>query len=207
LSDTVRRIVVACLALGAFRVAAAADGGRPVTIVPLAGYRGGATLEADLPGTPGIDAEPSATFGIEVDVATRPDAWMEMFYDHQTLSFDDDHGSGAAPFDLVVDYLQVGGRYQPGKDAFRPYVSAALGLTLYDADGGQVEGSTGFSGSIGGGFDASMSERISFRAELRGYATFSDTTVAGTCGAGCSVRLQSSGWYQVGARIGLVFRM
>src|SRR6185503_10418887 len=41
LSDTVRRIVVACLALGAFGVAAAADGGRPVTIVPLAGYRGG----------------------------------------------------------------------------------------------------------------------------------------------------------------------
>jgi len=199
------RIVPICIAVASFSTAMAQ--GRPVTIAPLFGWRGGASLEADLPGTPGIDAEPSASFGLEVDVATRPDAWLEAFYDHQTLSFDDDHGSGAAPFDLAVDYLQVGGRYQPGKEAFRPYVSAALGLTFYDANGGSVSNSTGWSGSIGGGFDTSISRRVSFRAELRGYATFSDTTVAGTCGAGCSVRLTASGWYQLGARIGLVFHL
>jgi hypothetical protein len=198
----------ACTVLISVLAATAASAqGRPVAIVPLVGARGGATLEADVPGTPGIEADPSESYGLQLDVAVRPDAWMETWYDHQTLSFDDDRGSGAEPFDLAIDYLQLGWRYQPGTDAFRPFVAASVGLTLYDADGGDVSNSTGFSGSLGGGFDASLSDRISLRGDLRGYATLSDTTISGTCGAGCSVRLQSSGWYQIAARLGLVIRM
>ena len=181
--------------------------GRPVAIVPLVGGRGGLTLEADVPGTPGIEADPSESFGLQLEFAVRPDAWTEIWYDHQTLSFDDDRGTGAAPFDLGIDYLHLGWRYQPDTDAFRPFVAASVGLTHYHADGGDVSNTTGFSGSIGGGFDASVSERFSLRGDLRGYATLSDTTISGVCGAGCSVRLQSSGWYQVAARLGLVIRM
>jgi hypothetical protein len=193
------------IAAAAATTAAAQD--RAVAIVPLVGARGGATMEADLPGTPGIEADPSESFGIQVEFAVRPDAWFESWYDHQTLSFDDDRGTGAAPFDLRVDYLHAGWRYQPGKDGFRPFVSASIGLTHHGADGADVSGSTGWSGALGGGFDASLGERLALRGDLRGYATFSDTAVSGTCGAGCSVRLETSGWYQVAVRLGLVIRL
>src|SRR5262245_49579870 len=93
----------ACAVVAAVVTTSAAAAERPVSIVPLVGFRGGATLESDLPGTPGIDAEPSASFGIEVDVGVRPDAWLEASFDHQTLEFDDDHGTGAESFDLAVD--------------------------------------------------------------------------------------------------------
>jgi hypothetical protein len=184
--------------------AVAAD--RPVSVVPLVGFRGGATLEADVPGTPGSEADPAASLGIEVDVATRPDAWIEIAADRQELEFSPD-GSGSAPFDLTIDYLQVGGRYQPGKDRFRPYVAVTVGVTSYGADGGRIDDSIGFSGSVGGGFDVSLGERVSFRGDLRGYATVGDATLSGICGAGCSIRLTADGWYQMAARIGLVFRV
>lgn len=180
---------------------------RPVAIVPLVGYRGGASLDSDLPGSPPSEADPAACFGIEVDVWTRPDAGLEVSADRQTLSFSGREGSAADAFDLTIDYFQVGGRYQPGTGSFRPYVAAALGLTHWGADGGNVSTSLGFSGSVGGGFDASLGQRVAFRGELRGYATAADTTISGTCGAGCSVQLHASGWYQLAARIGLVFRL
>jgi len=174
----------------------------------MVGVRGGANLEADVPAVPPAEASPSVSFGLAVDVFVRPDAWFEAFIDHQTLRFAADPAAfGARSFDFAVDYLQFGGGYGPPEGKVRPFVTAAVGLTRYGASWGEVKTTIGASGSLGGGFNAPIGKRLSFRFELRGYATIADAAVSVTCGPGCFVRFGANGWYQIGARAGLAIRL
>jgi hypothetical protein len=200
----------ASLLLAAMTVAAspAAAGPHPVFLIPLVGARGGANLEADAPGVPPAKAGASVSFGLAVDVFVKPDGWFEAFLDHQTLAFNSDPGAfGRTSFDMAVDYLQFGGGYQPQEGRVRPFVTAALGLTRYGANPGQVGSAIGASGSLGGGFDVPIGQRLSFRFEARGYATIGDAAVSVTCGPGCFVQFGANGWYQVAARVGLAVRL
>jgi hypothetical protein len=83
----------------------------------------------------------------------------------------------------------------------------ALGLTHFAADGGVFDDSVAFSGSLGGGIKFPVSRSLLLRFELRGFATFDDASMQAVCGPGCVVNLQSDGWYQLAARVGLVFRV
>lgn len=181
---------------------------RRVDLVPMFGLRGGADLASDDPGVPSTSADPAMSFGLAVDVYVRPDAWVEAFFDRQTLEFDSDPSpSGAGRFDLTIDYLQCGGGYQPGTGRARPFVAAALGLTRFGASPGDSGASLGLSGSLAGGVDVSIGTRVALRFEVRGYATIEDAAVAVACGPGCVVRFASNGWYQLGGRAGLVIRL
>lgn len=186
-----------------------ADAGQhPVELVPRIGLRGGADLEADTPGVRDASASPSPSFGFAVDVFLRPDAWFEVLADHQTLEFTSDPASfGTSGFDFAVDYLQFGGGYGPPGGRVRPYVAAALGLTRYGANSGEVGSTIGASGSIGGGLRVPIQKRLAFRFEVRGYATFTDAAVSVACGPGCVVRFGANGWYQLAATVGLAVRL
>jgi len=203
-----RASVFAALLLVAVAAAPAEGAGPPVELVPLVGIRGGADLDADAPGVPPAEASPNVSFGLAVDVFVRPDGWFEASLDHQTLSFASDPTPfGRARFDLAIDYLQFGGGYEPPEGRVRPFVSATLGLTRYGASSGEVETTIGASGSLGGGFRVPINRALSFRFEVRGYATIADASVSVVCGPGCFVGFGGDGWYQLAARVGFAIRL
>jgi len=180
----------------------------PVELIPMIGVRSGITLEAGPPGYAPAEASPSISFGLEVDAYLRPDAWFEAFIDRQQLSFSADPAVfGTDRFDMIVDYLQFGGGYEPAQGTVRPFVSCALGLTHYAADTGTVDNTLGFSGSLGGGFKAAMGKRLAFKFEALAYATINDAALSVSCGPGCFVQFTSGGWYQFAARVGLAIRL
>ena len=196
----------------AIATAAAAEPAAPakyrVELIPLIGLRGGANLEADTPTVPPASANPALSFGLAVDVFIRPDAWFEVFVDHQTLHFTSDPSAfGTSGFDFAVDYLQFGGGYGPAEGRVQPYVTAAIGLTRYGANSGDVDSTIGFSGSLGGGVKVPVGKRLALRFELRGYATITDAAVSATCGPGCSVNFSADGWYQIAGTVGLSIRL
>ena len=192
-----------------FVLASAAAASDPrVELVPMIGVRSGANLNPDQPGYAPAEAPPSISYGIDVDVYLRPDAWFEAFVDRQTLTFTADPTVfGVSQFDMNVDYLQFGGGYEPRQGKVTPFVSAALGFTRYGADTGTVDHTLGLSGSIGGGFKAPMGKRLKFKLEVVGYATVNDAALSVSCGPGCFVQFASSGWYQFAARAGLAIRL
>lgn len=180
--------------------------GPPVEIMPALGLRGGADLESRTPGIPAAEADASATFGVEVDVALRADGWFEGFYDHQKLDFTEPAAAGGGTFDVNVDYLQFGGRYEPGQGKVRGFVDATLGLTHYGGSA-DFDNTLAFSGSIGGGVRIPMSKKLTLRLEVRGYGTFTDTALSVNCGPGCVTHFSAGGWYQVAGRAGLAIRL
>ena len=179
-------------------------GDKALEITPVLGFRGGAELDPESVGEPGAQADASLTFGVVADFKVRPDARVEFFFDRQKLEFEGE----SANFDLVVDYLQAGGVYEPHPEGTRPFVGVALGLSHVDGkDGATVGDSLGISGSIGGGVKVPLNSRLALRLELRGYATFSDSTFQAVCGPGCTLSFSSGGWYQLAARAGLAIRI
>jgi hypothetical protein len=202
----VRKVAASLLMAIAFGPAAAAQ--HPVELVPLVGLRGGENLEADVPAVPPATANPSLSFGLAVDVFVRPDAWFEVFADHQTLHFTSDPSAfGTSGFDFAVDYLEFGGGYGPAEGRVRPYVTAALGLTRYGANSGDVGSTIGVSGSLGGGMKVPVGKRLSLRFEVRGYATTTDAAISVTCRPGCFVQFSANGWYQIAGTVGLAIRL
>jgi len=152
----------------------------------MVGFRNGANLDASQPGYPPATADASASFGLGADFYVHPDAWFETFLERQTLRFQADPNTfGIGRFDVSVDYLQFGGGYEPHPGRTRPFVSA----------------------SIGGGMKVQIGRRAALKLELLGYATFSSSTVAVTCGPGCFVNFSGTGWYQLAARAGLAVRL
>jgi hypothetical protein len=206
----IARRIALMTALGAavFAGPPATAGDFPIELVPMVGVRGGLNLEPDQPGYAPAEAPPSISYGLDLDVYLRPDAWFEVFVDRQTLSFTADPSVfGTSSFDMNVDYLQFGGGYEPSQGKVAPFVSAALGLTRYGADTGTVDHTLGLSGSIGGGFKAPMGKRLKFKLEVLGYATINDAALSVSCGPGCFVQFASSGWFQFAARVGLAIRL
>ena len=163
---------------------------RTVELTGFLGYRDGGHLEEG-------DADPAPSWGLGVGWWVRPDAWFEVFYDRQELDFD--------RFDLAVDYLQIGGGYEPPREGVRPYVTVAAGIGRYGADPGHVNDSTGLSGSIGGGFKLPLSRKSLFRLEARGWGMVTSSSTAVECGPGCSVAFSGEGWWQLGVRAAFAF--
>ncbi len=196
--------IVGAAAGAAAAGAAAAHADSALEITPVLGLRGGAELDPESGGLGSTEADPSATFGVVVDFKVRPDARVEVFFDRQRLEFVGD----ATRFDVTVDYLQAGGVYEPHAEGTRGFVAVDLGLSRLDADdGATVSDSVSFSGSIGGGAKVPLGGRLALRLELRGYANLSDSVFQAVCGPGCTVSLSSDGWFQLGARAGLVIRI
>jgi hypothetical protein len=209
----VRRVAVSVLMAFAFGRISAGDPAPsaakyPVELIPQLGVRGGADLTADTPAVPSATANPSLSFGLAVDVFVRPDAWFEVFADHQTLHFTSDPSAfGTASFDFAVDYVQFGGGYGPAGGRVQPYVTASVGLTRYGANSGDVGSTIGFSGSIGGGMRVPVGKKLALRFDLRGYGTITDAAVSVSCGPGCFVNFAANGWYQLAGTVGLAIRL
>lgn len=194
------------LAIVALTVPSIAAAERPPELAVYLGARTGANLDATSSVGPEAEADAGLSWGVSVGWWVRPDAWFEVLFDRQTLEFAPTPGSSIERFEMNSDFLQFGGAYEPPREGLRPYVTVALGLSRYGADPGSVSDSTGLSASIAGGFKVPMGRKALFRLEARGWAAFTSSSAAVSCGPGCSFAFSGEGWWQLGLRAGFAFR-
>ncbi len=175
-------------------------------LTPWAGYRFGGQF-AEPVGEDDVDVEESATFGVAFDVGYAPGQAIEVFYSRQSTDVE-----GAAPFDLEIEYFQVGGMATFESDTpFEPFAVGTVGAARLTPGPGGVEDETRFAATLGGGIRYPLGERLALRFEIRGYFTFFDSDAALFCvsdeeGATCRVRAKSSVVWQAEAQAGVSFR-
>jgi hypothetical protein len=183
--------LASCLFL--FSATASADERREDRRVELGGYGGylfGGSAEGysgDLTNNASIESAPS--YGGTLDVRVRPDALAELSYTrHPTTMSVLQSVGGVSSYDLVVQYLQIGGllEFQVGSvDWVRPVFGLTLGATVFSADdGGHSYEEWRFSGILEGGVKFLLHDRFGLRLRGRMLATFLTDGSAVFCGTG-----------------------
>ena len=134
------------------------------------------------------------SYGLIVDFPVRgPGRFIEVVWSRQTsdveamTSFDD--------FELTIDLVQIGGLYRWEGRSVEPFVLMTLGATIFSGDGG-LGTDAAASGSLGVGFRWAPSDRVAFRFEGRGWATFELGSAGLFCSGGCILRLSGGGMWQ-----------
>ncbi len=116
-------------------------------------------------------------------------------------------GVGAAPFDLTVRYLHVGGTafidqaIGPG-----PYAVGGLGATFFDPGASGYGSEVKPSINVGFGWLWPLTEAVALRAEVRGFFTFVNSSGGFLCSGGCVAVLKSDVFSQYGALLGVTAR-
>ena len=68
--------------------------------------------------------------------------------------------------DFATNYIQFGGRWAiPMRAAIEPFFSASLGMAIFEPPG-DIDGSTRFSWSLGGGFRKMFSPKMGIRTDI-----------------------------------------
>lgn len=113
-------------------------------VTPLVGFRLGSDFALDAPveeGGPAGNASigGSVNYGLVVSRRVARNGWVELVWDVQPtrgrLRIPTLTGVETERFDLRVHSLQAGGRVETDAEAARPYASAGIGVTIYDAPG------------------------------------------------------------------------
>jgi len=192
------------LALGALAAAAAPCQGQSPELTAFAGVRTGVQFED---GTTGADrpSDESLSLGLILGFPLDNDRTLEVVWTHQQVDVaaSDD---GGADVGLRFDTLAVGGTYEWGQHAVRPFVSATAGLTLLSPDDSDYDMDLLFAGTLGAGLKVPISKRAGLRFEGRGVALLSLDGSAGVCGpGGCAIAFAGSGIGQLELLAGLWF--
>jgi hypothetical protein len=137
-------------------------------------------------------------------VGTLADAGREiqLLYAQQATSVNP--GAGAAPFDLTVRYLHLGGTvFVDGPIARGFYVAGGLGATQFAPNfsgyGNAYRGSL----NLGLGYYWPLTKNLALRAEGRGFLTLVNSSGGFLCSGGCVVVLKSDYFVQYAGLLGL----
>ncbi len=183
-----------------------------ILITALGGYQWGGTFK-------GWEGEASlndaGSWGFAIDIPVRPDTYLELIYTRQVtdLSYRE-YGIGGLepavePFDLAVEYYQIGSLYTMHKDGPRPFGTMTLGATRFAPQSSIYNSQWKFSVALGIGALVPVSERIGFRLHARLLLPFMYSSGGMWCGTGgCSVGVSSgSAVVQGDVALGLVIRI
>jgi hypothetical protein len=145
-------------------------------LTPFAGYQWGGSLEADLSGFPAGDLElpGSFTWGGILGFKTSHASAFELTYLHQSteINFDRATGGTTKVDDFSVHYIQAGGTWEFGQGQIHPFISAGLGMGIFDPSNENLDADTRFSWNVGTGAKYMMkSGRVGIRADLRLWVT------------------------------------
>jgi Outer membrane protein beta-barrel domain len=182
-------------------------------ITPFAGYQWGGSLEADVSGFPAGELQLPGSFawGGILGFRTSHASAVELTYLRQDtdLNFDPiSAGETQTGLEFAVNYIQLGGTWEFGQNQFRPFISAALGIGIFDPKDERFGSDTRFSWTVGtGGKYMFKSGRVGVRADLRLWVTpFPSGEYATWCDFyGCFVA-EGTEWVTQGtASGGLVF--
>ena len=146
-------------------------------LTPFGGYNWGGSLDTDAGsgfGSGEFSLEDSFTWGGILSLNVQPGVAFEVWYlrqDNQLLFQGDGPAGSQASADFATNYIQFGGRWAiPMQAAIEPFFSASLGMAIFEPPG-DIDGSTRFSWSLGGGFRKMFSPKMGIRTDIRWLAT------------------------------------
>jgi hypothetical protein len=191
-------------ALAAAMLCAASPAAAQASVTLYGGYAGTSGIDNATNDT-SADVKNGATFGVALGMPFDASRELQLLYSQQSTTLAP--GGGAAPFDLTIRYLHVGGTV---------FVDRAVGQGFYAVGGVGVTqfspGTTGYgneykpSMNVGFGYHLPLGDRVALRAEARGYITFVNSSGGFLCSGGCVIVLKSHAVTQLEAKIGLMAR-
>jgi len=202
-----RLIVLSALMLAAMAPASAQDAGVG-ELTPLIGFRAGGGLDnADTGETYAI--EPSLYWGFVAGISLgRPNLIVEATYMQQLTRASTENpfaGGEGNLHDMRLQTILAGVQWDfSPKARVRPLVSAAVGATSLEAQGGGQ--TTAFTASLSGGVKLMATRSFGARVQLRALALFSGGSLRGLCQwSDCSVGLTGWGTLQADVSVGTLF--
>lgn len=196
--------------LMAFVLAAAAAGAgaeeRRFAVTPLAGYRDGGRFTDNSNGQ-SLSLDGSGSYALALNMAATEGGEYELFYSRQSSKLDT-----AAPIDMNVEYLHIGGTTPLGDNqGVEPYAAAGIGITRFSPKPATLKDVTRGSFSLAGGIKVPLGEYFALRFELRGYVTWLNGKadlfcVSSSTAAGCLIQGKAESLFQYEALGGVAFR-
>ena len=180
----------------------ATDSGLAVEVTPFVGYRGGGEFDAADGSTPNMGSDES--FGLIIGIVTEQNTSYELFYSAQEANI-----KGPHDLDVRTEHLHLGGTAQFNEgDRFAPFISGGIGGTRLTPEAGEDE--LRFSGSLGFGAIASITDRFRARLELRSYLVSMDGNGEIFCsstaaGGNCALKAASDTLFQYEFFVGAGF--
>ncbi|HKU16891.1 MAG TPA: outer membrane beta-barrel protein [Steroidobacteraceae bacterium] len=169
---------------------------------PFIGFMGGGEFEDPTDGS-NRDLDEDTDFGLIVDAAA--DYWRhyELLYARMSTKVD-----GTAPFDLDVQYLQIGGTVSyPDATRVIPYFGLTVGAARFSPDAPGLSDETKIAFSVAGGVRVPITQNIGVRLDLRGFVTLLDAEgdlfCASSAGLTCNIRAKSDTFVQYSANLGV----
>jgi len=147
------------------------------------------------------DIRSSAAFAVAGGYVLDDGREVQLLYSQQATTLDP--GGGAAPFDLTIRYLHLGGTVffeAPGRGA---YVVGGLGATQFSPSTSGYGTEFKPSMNLGLGYLWPLGQNVALRAEARGFATFVNSSGGFLCSGGCIVVLRSDVFWQYSAMVGV----
>jgi hypothetical protein len=191
-------------ALAAVLMWISAPASAQTSITLFAGYAGSSGVE-NVATNSSADMKSAPTYAVALGMALDGSRELQLYYSQQSTTLSP--GGGAAPFDLKVRYLHVGGTV---------FVDRPISQGLYAVGGvGVTQFSPGTSGygdevkpsiNLGFGYFLPLGDRLALRAEARGYLTIVNSSGGFLCSGGCVAVLKSDAVTQYEAKIGLMAR-
>jgi len=197
-------LVYALLSFFVIPTGAVAEG---LMITPYLGYRVGGDF-TDISSGIELELEESESYGLIIGKDNGTNNQMEFIYSVQPTNL---IATGTVTPGVLVD-VDVENFLFAGKKILNKesgtFMSGMVGATRFDPSSSGLNSETRFALGIGGGVDHRISERVGFRFEGRGIATFLDSDGAVFCGSngGCLVYTESSVIWQFEVVAGLSFR-
>lgn len=144
-------------------------------------------------------------FGFIAGVETDDPGDIYFLYSRQSTDLRTGNSEIETPFaHLDVDYYHLGGSLYFPKDKLRPYVTASLGMTnLRPNDSANYDNESNFSLGFGAGLEYQFTERFSAFADLRGFATFINSSSSLFCSGGCIVNISADLMWQGQGNLGV----
>jgi hypothetical protein len=171
-------------------------------ITPFAGYMAGGGFEDPLDSSD-RDLDEDSNFGVIINAAV--DSWRhyELLYSSQSTTVD-----GATPFDIDVQYLQIGGIVSnPDARHVVPYFGLTVGAVRLSPDETGLDDETKLAFSAGGGLRVPITDHFGIRLDVRAFVTVLDTDGDLFCvsdgGLTCRVRAKSDTFVQYAAALGV----
>jgi opacity protein-like surface antigen len=174
-------------------------------ITPFFGYMAGGEFEDPATNTD-RDIEEDNNFGVIFNAAVDQWRHYELLYSQQSTEV-----GGAAPMDLDVQYLQIGGTVSyPDAERVIPYFGMTIGAVRFSPDLAGLDDETKLAFSVAGGFKVPVTDHFGVRFDVRAFVSSLDTDGNFFCvsdgGVGtCGIRAKSDTLLQYSAALGLTW--
>ena len=172
-------------------------------LTPFAGYATGDDLETS--GGERRKVDDTGGWGLALDWEQQAQRYYELIY----TSFNTEIKGGAAPLDLDIDYLQIGGTvaWTDLKHVI-PYFGMTVGAAHFSPDLDGLDSATKFAFSVAAGARIPVTKHIGLRAEWRTYVTVlgSDSNLFCESSGGaatCELQSRSDTFLQHSAQLGV----